>query len=568
MGLLIYSTLARRKEPFAPVDPTGREVTLYNCGPTVYDRFHIGNARNFIFMDLVRRYLRRLGYQVRFAQNLTDIDDKIIARAREAGLPAEEIAERYARAYFEDAQRLGIERADLHPRATDYVGPMIDFMKELEARRLAYPAAGSLYFRVRAFDGYGKLSGRRLEELRQGARVEIDPAKEDPLDFVLWKAAKPGEPKWPSPWGEGRPGWHTECAVMVRAIFGDRTIDIHAGGSDLMFPHHENEIAQVEALCGRPLARFWMHNGFLNIESEKMSKSLGNIRRVDQVLAEGFSPPTVRYFFFTAHYRHPMDYNRRALEEAAAAVHRLQDALQTGERLLSRAGQATPSGEPGRSTAAAGELLARFEAAMNDDFNTPQALAVLHDLVTEIHEARSRSALDRLAALVAVGRDLAHFFGIEAEPAAHFSAKLTVSASATLDQSLPPGQREHALLQLARSIRREAEEADLEEAARAIAETLRAHGLSPQADDAKPAFWRVGRDGARAREGLIELLIQVRNEARRRRAFPLADLIRARLAELDILLEDHPQGTIWKESAAAPSGPPRPAPADSPEARP
>ncbi len=434
MPLMIHSTLSRKKEPFEPLDPEKKRVTFYNCGPTVYDHFHIGNARTFVVNDVIRRYLSRR-YEVTFVQNLTDIDDKIINRAKSENAEFDAIRLKYIDAYYEDAGKLGILRADHHPRATEFITSMIELMKRLVSRGLAYPSGGSLYFRVRKFTEYGKLSGRSVDDMLEGARVEVSEEKEDALDFVLWKAAKPGEPKWPSPWGEGRPGWHIECSAMAMAILGE-TIDIHAGGCDLMFPHHENEIAQSEGATGKPFARYWLHNGFLNIESEKMSKSLGNIMKIDEVLAR-HSVPAVRFFLMSAHYRSPLDYGVEALAEAAAAVGRINDGIETAEKILALDGKSVTEAEEATllSDPVARAFIEQFEAAMDDDFNTPRALAALHDAVSAIHETLRRKPFDasKILPLVAAAKNLRRFFGLEpkSDPAAETKLNADVRAILT-----------------------------------------------------------------------------------------------------------------------------------------
>ncbi|MCL5270600.1 MAG: cysteine--tRNA ligase, partial [bacterium] len=380
MAIQIYNTLTRKKEPFEPLNPP--TVTIYNCGPTVYDRFHIGNARVFVVMDMVRRYFEYRGYRVRYVQNLTDIDDKIINRAREEGIDWTAVIDKYIAAYFEDAHKLRIRPANVYPRATEHIDDIIRFIGVLLDRGAAYAANGSVYFSVSHSKEYGKLSGRKVEDMLEGARVEVSEEKRDAADFVLWKAAKPGEPSWDSPWGPGRPGWHIECSVMATKHLGE-TIDIHSGATDLIFPHHENEIAQSEAATGKPFVRFWMHNGFLKIDNEKMSKSLGNFIRIDQIL-ERHDPATVRFFLLAAHYRHPMDLTAEALEEARGAVRRINDGLETGAKLL----ELNNYTQPAMDSHEVKVLRERFEASMDDDFNTPRALAVLFDVVGLIHEAR------------------------------------------------------------------------------------------------------------------------------------------------------------------------------------
>ncbi|MEI7635527.1 MAG: cysteine--tRNA ligase [bacterium] len=384
MALKIYNTASRQKEDFAPQNPP--VVTMYNCGPTVYDFFHIGNARNFVVVDTVRRYLRHRGFQVRFAQNFTDIDDKIIRRALETGEPWDALAQRFIGEYFKAADALGIERADIHPRATDHIPQMITLAERLIARGSAYERGGDVYYRVRSFNGYGELSGRDINDLLEGARVEVGEQKDDPLDFALWKASKPGEPSWPSPWGPGRPGWHIECSAMCMSHLGE-TIDIHSGGSDLVFPHHENERAQSMGATGKPFVCYWLHNGFLTINTEKMSKSLGNFSTINEAL-EKFPAAAVRFYLLSAHYRHPLDYSLEALEEAQSAVGRLRDAVVTAEKLFgSRQADATP--------AAADEIAGidtAFTKAMDDDFNTQKAIGVIFEAVSILNEKRQQLA--------------------------------------------------------------------------------------------------------------------------------------------------------------------------------
>ncbi|HUG79907.1 MAG TPA: cysteine--tRNA ligase, partial [Burkholderiales bacterium] len=318
--LKIYNSLGRAKQDFVPLRPG--EVRMYVCGMTVYDYCHLGHARVLVVFDLVRRWLRASGYRVIYVRNITDIDDKIIRRALESGEPIDALTERFIRSMDEDAAALGVEKPDHEPRATRFVAQMLDMIGRLQAKGLAYQAAsGDVNFAVRRFPGYGKLSGKSLDELRAGERVEIDASKEDPLDFVLWKRSKADEPKWPSRWGEGRPGWHIECSAMGCALLGE-SFDIHGGGQDLQFPHHENEIAQSEGASGRPFVRYWMHNGFVRVDEEKMSKSLGNFFTVREVLKR-YDPEVVRFFILRAHYRSPLNYADAHLEDAKAALTRL-----------------------------------------------------------------------------------------------------------------------------------------------------------------------------------------------------------------------------------------------------
>jgi cysteinyl-tRNA synthetase len=383
--LKIYNTLTRAKEEFTPIAPPC--VGMYVCGMTVYDYCHLGHARVLIAFDVVQRWLRASGYQVKYVRNITDIDDKIIRRAGESGESVAELTGRFIAAMHEDADALGVERPELEPRATEYVEHMRALIGRLEGRGLAYRAAdGDVDFAVRRFPGYGRLSGKSLDELRAGERVEVDAGKADPLDFVLWKRAKAGEPHWPSPWGEGRPGWHIECSAMSMELLGAH-FDIHGGGQDLQFPHHENEIAQSEGATGdgRPFVRYWMHNGFVRMDEEKMSKSLGNVVTIRSAL-ERNDAETLRFFVVRAHYRSPLSYTQRNVEDARHALATLYTALKG-----SPAGPPAPDwGEPHG---------ARFRAAMDDDFNTPEAVAVLFDLANEVNRARAAPLAGQLRAL-------------------------------------------------------------------------------------------------------------------------------------------------------------------------
>lgn len=375
MPLTLYNTLTRRKELFDPIEPG--KVRMYVCGITAYNYFHVGNARAFVMFDVVRRYLRHLGYTVRYVQNFTDIDDKILKRAVAEHTTMEAIAEKYIAAYFEDADRLNILRADAYPRATHTIDGIQRLIHELEDRQYAYAADGDVYYAVRQFADYGKLSGRKLEEMQAGAsgRVDVEEdadKKKDPADFALWKAAKPGEPSWKSPWGAGRPGWHIECSAMVRDELGE-SIDIHAGGMDLTFPHHENEIAQSEAVTGKPLARYWLHNGFINMDGEKMSKSLGNFRLTRELLTT-YDPMAFRLFVLQAQYRKPIDFTADALDAAANGWKTLKEALQFGSQFAALPGWSTDTNGLDQGT------IDRFNEAMDDDINTPIALSVVFEL--------------------------------------------------------------------------------------------------------------------------------------------------------------------------------------------
>jgi cysteinyl-tRNA synthetase len=372
-------------------------VRMYVCGMTVYDYCHLGHARVLVIFDVVRRWLRAGGYRVTYVRNITDIDDKIIKRAAENGETVAALTGRFIAAMDEDAAALGVEKPDHEPRATEFVQPMVSLIGKLEEKRLAYQSgSGDVNYAVRRFPGYGKLSGKSLDELRAGERVEVDTSKEDPLDFVLWKRSKPGEPAWKSPWGEGRPGWHIECSAMSRELLG-QPFDIHGGGQDLQFPHHENEIAQSEGAAGEEFVRYWMHNGFVRVDEEKMSKSLGNFFTVREVLAK-YDAEVVRFFILRAHYRSPLNYSDAHLEDAKAALTRLYTALRN-EKGARPVDWAEPHAR-------------RFKEAMDDDFGTPEAVAVLFDLAHAANTGERAAALQLRALGAVLGilqRDAARF---------------------------------------------------------------------------------------------------------------------------------------------------------------
>jgi cysteinyl-tRNA synthetase len=488
MSLKIYNTLTRQKEEFVPVTP-GR-VGFYLCGPTVYDYFHIGNARPFVVFDVFRRYLRYRGYQVRFVMNLTDIDDKIIHRANELGVSAHEVAQKYTNAFFEDIQKLGVQPADVYPKATEHIDDIIQLIQTLLQKGFAYVVDGDIYYDVSRFPDYAKLSGKNLDELAAGIRVAVDERKNDPLDFALWKTAKPGEPWWESPWGKGRPGWHAECSVMSMKYLGE-TVDFHAGGLDLIFPHHENEIAQSEAATGKPFVKYWLHNGFLDIEGEKMSKLLGNFRTAREVL-EKFPATAIRLFFLMKHYRGPINFSLEPLEHALKARERLNIAYHLLRRRLTEAGVNADSSmvksadnlssEAQKPTAAGfADLLMKFRddfvAAMDDDFNTPEALAVVFDLARETNRWVERTNLTPAEfSALAMAKNLLDewnsFLGV------------IETGGVSVDQS-------------------------------------RVHSV-------------------------IEILLEVRQKLREEKNFKVADQIRNRLKEVGIILEDEAQGSRWR----------------------
>jgi cysteinyl-tRNA synthetase len=373
-SIRLYNTLTRKKELFEPLEPN--KVKMYVCGPTVYNYIHIGNARAAIVFDTIRRYLEFRGYEVKYVSNFTDVDDKLIKAARELGEDVPTIAERFIQAYFEDITALGCKKADVHPRVTENIETIIEFIQALIDKGYAYEVDGDVYYRTRKFAEYGKLSHQSIDELKAGARIEVGEKKEDPLDFALWKAAKEGEICWDSPWGKGRPGWHIECSAMARKYLGD-TIDIHAGGQDLTFPHHENEIAQSEALTGKPFAKYWLHNGYLNINNEKMSKSLGNFVLVHDIIQQ-IDPQVLRFFMLSVHYRHPINYSEELLESAKKGLERLKTSYFNLKHRLQSSTNLTDDDD--QWLARIQEQHEAFIREMDDDFNTANGIAVLFEL--------------------------------------------------------------------------------------------------------------------------------------------------------------------------------------------
>jgi cysteinyl-tRNA synthetase len=507
MPLTLYNTLTRRKEPFETLEPG--KVRMYCCGVTVYDYNHLGHARSYIVWDTVRRYLQWRGYDVQFVQNFTDIDDKIIKRSHEENLPWQEITEKYIQAYQDDMERLNILPADLYPRATESVPQIIDFIKALIEQGYAYVAAGDVYYAVERFPAYGKLSGRKLDQMEAGAsgRVEDEEAKKrHPLDFALWKAAKPGEPEWDSPWGKGRPGWHIECSAMVREFLGDR-IDIHTGGEDLVFPHHENEIAQSEAVIQQPLSRYWMHNGFVKIRGDKMSKSLKNFTTIRDIL-EVYDPMVVRLFVLQAHYTKPIDFTEDAMQAAQNGWQTLKEGLQFGKQHGKTLGWTNPEVDCSDRKNLSTEAVEAFQTTMDDDFNTSGGLAVLFELAKElrresnllIHEDRTDAKPQDLErqwrTLVCLAEVLGLQFKpkvLEASAISQGSSTATASAEILSNSSLVAG-----------------------------------HITTSYSDEQ------------------IEAMIEQRNAARKAKNFAEADLIRNELQAQGITLIDQPGGiTRW-----------------------
>ena len=380
----IFNSMSRQKEEFVPIQPG--KVSIYACGPTVYNFIHVGNARPIILFDVLRRYFEYRGYDVTFVQNFTDVDDKIIKRANEEGIASQEVAEKYIKEYFTDAQGLGVRPATIHPKATENMQQIIDMVQTLIDKGYAYPVEnGDVYYRTLKFKGYGKLSHQPIEDLQSGARIAVGDVKENPLDFALWKAAKPGEPAWDSPWGPGRPGWHIECSAMSNRYLG-KTIDIHCGGEDLQFPHHENEIAQSEAANGCEFVHYWMHNGFLNIDNRKMSKSLGNFFTVREA-AEAYGYETIRLFMLSAHYRSPLNYSADILHQAQNSLDRLYSAEDHLKYLAANGAEGDKNAAEAALADTFDSYRQRFDEAMDDDFNTANAISVLFELVRAINIA-------------------------------------------------------------------------------------------------------------------------------------------------------------------------------------
>lgn len=418
MNVQIYNTLTRSKEAFVPQEPG--KVKMYVCGPTVYDYIHIGNARPVIFFDVVRRYLEYAGYDVNYIVNFTDVDDKLIKKAEQSGLTVPEVADKFIKAFNEDIASLGVHKASMNPRVTEHIPSIIAFIQGLVDTGYAYASEGDVYYRTTKFEEYGKLSHQNLEELQFGIRIEVGDRKENLQDFVLWKGAKPGEIKWESPWGPGRPGWHIECSAMAREYLGD-TLDIHGGGHDLQFPHHECEVAQSEALTGKPLANYWMHNGYIHINNEKMSKSLGNGITVNE-LVKRVKPAAIRYFILSTHYRSPLNFTDETIAQAENSVERIANCAANLKHRLSAFGGQTEgsdaaSGELGERLA---QIKAQFEAKMGDDFNTPDAITAVFELVTEANQYMNRAdaTAEGVAALLASLEQMNEVLGLLPEASA------------------------------------------------------------------------------------------------------------------------------------------------------
>ena len=501
----IFNALTRRKEEVTPITPG--QIGMYVCGVTVYDLSHIGHARSAIAFDVIRRYLAFAGYRVRFIKNFTDVDDKIIRRANAEGVAALEISERYVREYRIDMEALGVLAPDVEPKATDHVSQMIALVECLVARGVAYAVDGDVYFEVSRFPAYGKLSGKNLDELLAGARVEVDERKRDPRDFALWKSAKPGEPSWPSPWGAGRPGWHIECSAMAMQYLGD-SFDIHGGGEDLIFPHHECEIAQSEACTGKPFARYWVHNGFVNLAAEKMSKSLGNTLAIRDLVAR-HDPEALRLYLIGTHYRAPVEWTEEGVADSARALERLRD-LVRGEREL----EGEPPAETGTLDKDLAAFTTRFRAAMDDDFNTPQALAAIFDLTSKLYTYRDQ---------MLQGKRAAGPFADAVETLISHARSLGI-----LERPAPRREGWGFIPKPADGTRR--------------AWPLPRHVYTAPTE--APAGWWA------ATQTRIEALVAEREGARAQRDWARADKIRADLEQMGTRIEDTPVGTRWKWKSA------------------
>jgi cysteinyl-tRNA synthetase len=494
MGLRLYNTLTRKKETFETIQPG--KVRMYVCGVTVYDMCHIGHARSVVLFDVIYRYLMHSGYDVRYVRNFTDVDDKIINRANELGEDWKALAERYIKEFHIDMDAIGVRRPTIEPKATEHIRQIQALIEKLIERRHAYEVDGDVMFSVTSFEPYGRLSGKKIDELVAGARVDVDEKKRNPLDFALWKSAKPGEPSWESPWGPGRPGWHIECSAMSIEYLGER-FDIHGGGADLTFPHHENEIAQSEAATGSPFAKYWIHNGFVNIRSEKMSKSLGNVLNIRDILKQ-VHHEVLRLFLLSSHYRSPLDYSETSIKETIAGLERLYSAMESLNKLIDSHGvrRELPPDLVG--------ITDRFAQAMDDDFNTPRCLAVLFD---------AARAVNRVATEVGSSPDNIP------------SPDLLASVR-------------QEIVQLSRQVL-----GLLNEEPQAFMEDLRRRNLLSLQEKASQDL-SAGIEVLTPEQ--IEAKIRERAAARKNKEFARADDIRAWLTERKVHLKDGPEGTTWE----------------------
>lgn len=512
MSLQIYNTLTQRKEPFEPLVPG--EVRMYACGVTVYDLCHLGHARQALVFDVIRRYLEFKGFRVIYVRNFTDVDDKIINRAKELGLPWDEVARHYIEEYYRDMDGLGIWQATIEPKATEHIPEMIALIETLLDKGYAYEMDGNIFFEVEKFSEYGKLSGRNAEEMLAGARIEIDPRKKDPLDFALWKRSKQEEPAWDSPWGKGRPGWHIECSAMSMKYLGE-SFDIHGGGADLIFPHHENEIAQSESCTGKPFARYWIHNGFVSINKEKMSKSLGNFFTIREVL-QRYTPEAVKLFLLSTHYRSPLDFSDGKLEEAKKALMGFHATFDRIRRLKSTEGPV--SGLYLESFEREAEKAREdFEKAMDDDFNTAQAVAALFRMKYHMNvfmdlfprESAPEEAINALKKAKKRLENLGEVLGLSLHA---FSIQAFQPVYIEGSPVVPEGLRDELTMIISRMLPPEY-----------------SYGLNQKSPT-----------------DMVNLLLDFREEARLRKDWAISDAIRAKLNSLGIEVWDTPQGTRWR----------------------
>lgn len=524
----IYNTQSGRKEELVTLNPG--QVNMYVCGPTTYNYIHLGNARPLVVFDMVRRYLAFRGYRVRYVQNFTDVDDKIINRAREEGDDPIQLAERYIREYFADADALGIVRADIHPRVSDHIPDIITAIEGLIAKGYAYEVDGDVYYRVKAFQGYGKLSGRSLEDMLAGARVEVDERKEEPVDFALWKRAKPGEPSWESPWGPGRPGWHIECSVMSTKYLGE-TLDIHGGGADLIFPHHENEIAQAEAYTGKPFVNYWMHNGFITVNSEKMSKSLGNFFILRDILAR-YPHDVVRFYLIATHYRSPLDFDDGKLEEAKKALGRLKTTKILAEEFLTGTTiEPVPQVLVSELTEKAKEMQDKFIEAMDDDFNSAKALGFLFELSHQINAFVS-SADPNQAADKAVLRQAMETFS-------NLGGVLGIFMETATDDQ----QSVDNLLNIILTMRNQARQDKHYALADFLRDFLSSQEIKVE-DKAGGSQFRYEK--APQIDAIMDFLVALRQDFKNTKEYNRADKLRDELKGVGITLEDTREGVRWK----------------------
>ncbi|MEN6391266.1 MAG: cysteine--tRNA ligase [Syntrophomonas sp.] len=525
----VYNTLSGQKEELTPADPS--QVKMYVCGPTTYNFIHLGNARPLVVFDSVRRYLAYRGYKVTYVQNFTDVDDKIINRAAQENRAPMELASQYIDEYFVDADNLGIKRADVHPRVSKHIPEIITAISGLIDKGFAYVIDGDVYYRVKAFAEYGKLSHRSLEDMLVGARVEVDERKEAPVDFALWKAAKEGEPFWESPWGKGRPGWHIECSVMSTKYLGD-TLDIHGGGSDLIFPHHENEIAQAEALTGKPFVHYWMHNGFITVNNEKMSKSLGNFFILRDIL-DKFPADVVRFYLIATHYRSPLDFDDGKLEEARKALGRLKNTRILAREFLQRAAASPDGKEDDMSKSLTADVLAfkdQFIEAMDDDFNTAKAMGFLFEMARTINSFVSRADVkfktnqDALSKSLEVFESLGEVMGLFQEQTRN-------------------GAQVDRLLDIFGELRNRARQNKDFDLADKIRDFMLGMGIKIE-DTGNSSRFRYEQIPDLA--DLIQECIDLRVGFKKNKNYQEADFVRERLQEEGIVLEDTREGARWK----------------------